>query len=285
MTGNMNKTGNPLERGSGAGAIATSWALPSPPVAAAVSDGAATTGIGEARPTRTKKFSRTGQWELTHRDMTVLRWLGEMGTADLRQVGTLLATMSDQQTITMARCRAIVQRWVDLGFTAKKRILADRATCVWLTRAGLDLVGLGGKGGVPGTASIEHTLGLADVRLHLRQVGAVSDGQWRSERLLRASLTCGGIQRQASRKHVPDAELWLSGSVTALEFERTHKGRRIDLIMIELAARYDMTYYIVNRSTRSLVTSALARLTPNERARFTVRASAQLMPSYLVTGR
>src|SRR4051812_10375568 len=132
---------------------------------------------------------------LTDRDLAVLTWVGEMGVADLAQVGTLLCR--DAEPVTMARVRAVASRWAAGGWAERGRILAAGPGLVWLTPAGARLVGAPGRAGPPSLALLRHTLTVGEVRLALE--ARRPELHWVSERKLLADLCADGVGKRPER--------------------------------------------------------------------------------------
>jgi hypothetical protein len=177
---------------------------------------------------------------LTGRDSTALPFVAEMYGVQVDQLAALLG-------LTDRAAAALVRRWVGRG-VASTAVLSPGPPWVWLTVAGLRIVGARYPAATPALARLAHIRAVAAVRLALESVAAYRDGgaHWRSERHLRARL--GG--RVGAAEHVPDAEVhwpdapaaapppaW-AGECWAIEVELTPKTAvRTTAIMRELLHR------------------------------------------------
>jgi hypothetical protein len=149
--------------------------------------------------------------------------------------------------LTDRSARALVRRWVSRG-VAMTGVLSPGPPWVWLTRAGLQAVGVRYPSAPPALARLAHIRAVTEVRLALESAGSYRDGgaHWRSERHLRARL--GG--HIGAGEHLPDAEVhwpdaasanpppaW-AGECWAIEAELTPKTAvRTTAIMRELLDR------------------------------------------------
>jgi hypothetical protein len=181
-----------------------------------------------------------GPAPLTSRDSTALPFVAEMYGLQYDQLARLLG-------LTDKSARALVRRWVGRG-VAKTGVLSPGPPWVWLTRPGLQAVGVRYPVAPPALARLAHIRAVTEVRLALESVGSYRDfgAHWRSERHLRARL--GG--RIGAGEHLPDAEVhwpdpaaassppaW-AGECWAIEAELTPKTAvRTTAIMRELLDR------------------------------------------------
>jgi hypothetical protein len=177
---------------------------------------------------------------LAGQDGMALPFIAEMYGVQVDQLAELLG-------LTGRAAGALVRRWVNRG-VASSAVLSPGPPWVWLTTAGLRVVGARYPAAAPALARLAHIRAVTAVRLTLESVGAYRDGgaHWRSERHLRARL--GG--RIRAGEHLPDAEVhwpdapaagpppaW-AGECWAIEAELTPKTvSRTTAIMRELLDR------------------------------------------------
>jgi len=173
-------------------------------------------------------------------DAVALPFLADMYGLQLDHVAALLG-------VTTRQSRALVARWVSRKL-AESGTLSPGPPWVWLTRAGLRVVGAGYPAAAPALPRLAHLRAVTAARLALESVAAYRDGSahWRSERHLRARI--GG--RVGTRDHLPDAEVhwpdapapgpapvW-AGECWAIEAELTPKTvARTTAIMREVLTR------------------------------------------------
>lgn len=181
-----------------------------------------------------------GPVALANQDRTALPFVADMYGLQLDQLAALLG-------VTPRQSRAIVARWVSKKL-AESGTISPGPPWVWLTRAGLHVVGTRYPAVAPALPRLAHLRAVTAVRLALEAVPAYHDAtaHWRSERHLRARV--GG--RVGSRDHLPDAEVhwpdapapgpappW-AGECWAMEAELTPKTvARTAAIMREVLTR------------------------------------------------
>ena len=167
-------------------------------------------------------------------ELAALAWIGEQSAVRADVIGRLLgpgATVSDRAA------RRRVDRWQRAGLVETRRFLAGEPPVVWLTRAGLRLVGAPYRPVAPPVGLLAHLHAVCLVRLGVETAGGRG---WVSERaLLRARPT-------------PDAHLAdgcfqsPAGTDTAVEVELTRKGAdRLRGIVDELTIDHDAVLYVV----------------------------------------
>jgi hypothetical protein len=224
-----------------------------------------------------------GTVRLGTRDMAGLVLVGDMYGAPYDLLATALGVQPD-------RLRGIVARWRRAGYVATGRLRTGPAWC-WLTRAGLDVTGLGYPLARPALERLAHLRAVLAIRILLEGTPGYRDGQawWRSERRIRAAI--GG----RATGPVPDAEVaWphLPGSphpgeCWAIQAELAPRSpARAAAVMaallarasdyypgaaVEAGPRYDRVMYLAAPAARVVTERAAAALPPPQRARVTVQ--------------
>ena len=173
-----------------------------------------------ARTTDPARRADAGKIKLTDRDITGLTLLADQYGAP----ADLLAAALD---VTEERLRGILARWRHAGW-AQTEALGEGPAWVWLTPAGMRLLGLPYAAREPSVTRLAHIRAVLAVRLWLQSGQAYQQGRawWRSERRIRAAA--GG---RVGIAHLPDAEIhWPSldgapyaGQIWAIEAELTPK--------------------------------------------------------------
>jgi hypothetical protein len=212
------------------------------------------------------------------RDQAVLEWVAQMGTVDLRQVGVCLLRFDGdpQATITLARVRQVVSRWVHLGYADTRRILADRAALVWVTQSGCRFLGHDYlQRPEPSLTTIRHTLVAADARLYFEKGLGSRLVTWVSDRELRSTARNLGLSG-----HIPDGIAELStGSRTAVEVELSVKSaERLSHILHDLTSGYDHVVYVASPQAQIAVTRVAAQLDSERRRKLNVVLVDQCLP-------
>ncbi len=218
------------------------------------------------------------------RDIAGLMLCGEMYGAPYDLLAAYLDVRPD-------RLRGIAARWRAAGYAETGRLGPGPAWC-WLTRPGLNALGLRFAAGRPSLGRLAHLRAVLAARLALQSSPAGQAGQpwWRSERRIRAAV--GG---RVGGGHIPDAEAhWpeipaspYPGERWAIEVELTPKPlMRTAAIMSGLLdrhtgytpgavrhdePRYVRAVYLVSPQACSVVTRAAATLPGPLQGRVTVR--------------
>jgi hypothetical protein len=218
---------------------------------------------GEVEGIARKERSDKGSIKITERDLSVLRFVGEQYAVRCDQVARLLkrpaaGTLSDSAT------RAVIARWEKVGLAEARQVIAGEPKFVWLTRRGLDEVGLSFKPWIPTAASLAHIFWTNQVRMHTEARHPAAS--WRSERELRKGRSMQSISDQHS--HEVDAEIHLPEGVVAVEVELTSKSvDRRRAIMVEVAQRYATVWYFASPNVAALLEETASTVSGRERVR------------------
>jgi hypothetical protein len=149
-----------------------------------------------ARATHPPRRSDAGTVKITDRDITGLTLAADQYGAP----HDLLAAALD---VTEERLRGIIARWRHAGW-AETGSLGKGPAWVWLTPAGMRLLGLPYTAREPSVTRLAHIRAVLAVRLWLQSGEVYREGKawWRSERRIRAAA--GG---RVGIAHLPDAEI------------------------------------------------------------------------------
>lgn len=217
----------------------------------------------EGRGIARKERSDKGSIKITERDLAVLGFIGEQYAVRHDQLARLLrrpATGSLSESAT----RAVLARWEKAGLASSRKIIGDEPKFVWLTRSGLDEVGLPFKPWTPTAASLAHLFWTNQVRMHTE--ARHPDAAWRSERELRKGRVMQSVS--TGQDHAVDAEILLSEGVVGVEVELTAKSvERRRSIMAEVVSRYATVWYFAPRNVAALLEETAPSVAGRERVR------------------
>lgn len=218
---------------------------------------------GEVDGIARKERSDKGSIKITERDLSVLRFVGEQYAVRADQLARLLKRPREG-VLSESATRAVIARWEKAGLTDSRKVIADEPKFVWLTRKGLDEVGLAFKPWTPTAASLAHIFWTNQVRIHTEDRHPAAS--WRSERELRKGRVMQSVSTAAS--HEVDAEIHLPQGVVAVEVELTAKSvERRRSIMSEVASRYATVWYFAPRNVQALLEETAAAVQERERVR------------------
>jgi hypothetical protein len=208
--------------------------------------------------------SHAGQIQFTERDQRALTWVGDQWVVRVDHLQRVLGGRTDNQIYPLSTkaVEQVVIRWKRAGWVEARKFLAKQPSWIWLTRAGLEAVGLPYREWVPKLPGLAHLHAVNGARLWIEaedlKAGRVET--WVSERYLRYrqgqhGFTLGG------RPHLVDAELLHGPSRIAIEVELTPKTRQRTVdVMQQLVGSYRGTFYFVTDATKGVVCEAWQEL-------------------------
>lgn len=218
---------------------------------------------GEGEGIARKERSDKGSIKITGRDLCVLRFIGEQYAVRADQLARLLKR-PDEGALSESGTRAVLSRWEKAGLSASRKVIADEPKFIWLTRKGLEEVGLSFKPWTPTAVWLAHIFWTNQVRMHseARHPGC----SWRSERELRKGRKMQSIS--TTQSHEVDAEIHLPQGVVAIEVELTPKSvDRRRAIMAEVATRYTTVWYFAPPNVAALLEQTAESLVEKDRVR------------------
>jgi hypothetical protein len=175
-----------------------------------------------SKPSPVKKTRRDkGRVLMTPRDMWVLEWIGDSFAARLDQVCELMSRDPQKpmlrRTLSYSTVVGRVHRWQLAGWIDYQRILATGPGWVYLTRKGLDAVGLEYKAKMPAWKTLDHVFAVNEVRL------TTEWAYWTSERWIRTNW------KKDKYEEIPDAIIQdaHNGPDIAIEVEISYKAPEI----------------------------------------------------------
>jgi hypothetical protein len=204
--------------------------------------------------------------ELTERDMTTLKWIGEQYAAAFNQLQRILGSQAGAgaQTpgmLSESATRVWLTRMKALGVIETDRPFKALPAFVWLRPAGLQLAGLDFKYLKPSVVTLYHLYWCNEVRLFLAR--RRPDDQWVPERQLRSQHAQAGKgqARRSQRPDLPDAHLITEKGPLAIEIELSDKqAARLEGILARRANQFYTTWYFCSKGARSRVEAARAKL-------------------------
>ncbi len=209
-----------------------------------------------------KPRSDKGRTVISPRDLKVLNWVAEQYTATLDQVRLLLGRdpgkgSRAEGNLSESAARQVIARWRRLGYAEQQKLLTNSPPWIWLTREGLQQLGVSYQFYVPRLGALAHLHAINVVRLYLELQR--SESNWKSERTLRTQQQFH-VQGTIA-PHLPDAELWTPRGTFAIEVEMTMKEHaRLLNIIQELASNYSAVLYFVTAAAYTGVELAKGRL-------------------------
>lgn len=133
--------------------------------------------MSEKRKTRSDK----NQIKMTGRDMFVLSWVADMYTVNFDTLAILLGREGrTREPLNIKSVYGVVRRWEKAGWVQKREIIPSKPNYVWLTKKGLDFVGLEYTEVTPSFGKIIHYEMVNQVRLILEELDGFQG--WISER-------------------------------------------------------------------------------------------------------
>jgi hypothetical protein len=212
--------------------------------------------------------------QLTDRDVTLLRWIGEQYCARGDLVALLMARhSSDPATQAAGQVGAwVAQRrigaWRRAGLVATDRFRPNTPASVWLTAEGMATAGLVWRAAAPTFATVAHRHAVGLVRLWVE--GRPKGYRWVCERELRDELDepAGG-----RRDHLADGVVLSTApdgreGRSAIEVELTRKSKgRVEEILRGLLARYDDVIYFAAPGAAGIVSDAAQSVRAADRVR------------------
>lgn len=213
-----------------------------------------------------------GQMRWTPRDLEVVRWIGEQYAVRLDQLAIKLARLTPVPTQGAGSLRddtvyKLVTRWKQAGVVERVVLLSHTPAWVWLSREGLEQMGLPYRVWRPKVQGLAHLYAVNQVRLWVE--GRYPMATWCPERQLNSER--GFTRKQARQPHRPDAEVEIGGKRVAIEVELSDKvPGRLAAILYELARTYDGVWYFCPPATLGLMQRAVAQLDATVRPKFSL---------------
>jgi len=195
------------------------------------------------------KTSRRSDYETvraTARDLHLLRWIGDQFAVDTSQLKVLMNRWKrfhepdwNEASLSDETVKRLLVRWRKAGWIENRKLLAHRPQWVWLSKIGLDDMGLSYPYRTPAVGRLNHIYHVNMVRLYTEgRLG--NEAEWISERQVNAE------RKADDKKHLVDGEVVYQDTVIGIEVEQTQKTkRRLASILYELQEDYVAVWYFV----------------------------------------
>lgn len=243
-----------------------------------------------------KERSDKGLVMATRRDLYCIAWMAEQYAARSDQIRRLLSKFPDKEKpfkqdglIAETTVRDQIDRWKRAGWVEYKRVLADEPGYAWVTRRGLQLVGLDDiyTARMPASTRLGHIYAVNQLRLGLDEKYT-----WRSERSYRAQQDRNNKGKK-SLGPIPDGLITTKIGVVAIEAEiSAKKADEMKAKLIRLV-RYIVStpplgygpafpaiwFYVPTEGLKKLVEAAREELTDEEQPRVGVAVMATMLSS------
>ncbi len=246
----------------------------------------------QERKTRSDK----GLVMATRRDLYCIEWISEQYAARFDQIRILLSRFPDKERpfknglMSDTTLKDQLSRWQRAGWIESRRVLAGEPAYAWVTRRGLQLVGLDSIYKSFEPARLDHIYAINQVRLWMDYRFG-----WKSERRYKNEKTAQ-LKKGSKLGPIPDGLAYFEregkSQVAAVEVEISAKKpaevvtklQRLvrahdSLNYLELAPLFDeVWFYVPDHKIEELVDSAAERLRPDEDDRVHVHVEDDLLP-------
>lgn len=225
------------------------------------------TSMNEAKKKR-KQRSDKGTLKLSARDLRCLRFIGEQYAVRFDQLQVLAGAEPGKPTrevgkVAYSTALSLVNRWRKMHLVEYRKFFLNEPHWVWLTREGIELIGLPYRVWEANALSLAHIYWVNQVRFYAQR--RYPAARWISERDLK--------YEEGRKAHVPDAELDTGDGTVAIEVELTRKKpMRLALILRQLLTDYKngTIWYFTNHETNQIVKAALLKFREEQQKQFRV---------------
>jgi hypothetical protein len=224
---------------------------------------------------------QTHQVQVTTRDLSVLRVIGEQYAVRFDQLQKLLGAQAGRgknpvRTPGVLSLRAVrdwVSRMEAIEAVQTHKPYRGQPPYLWLTGMGLALAGLDFAPMRPAVSTFTHLYWCTQARLFMSVRRA--EDVWIGERQLRREHA--QVAHGKKQKDVPDAHLQTAKGVIAIEIELTAKqADRTRVIVRQRAAEYYTVWYFCGLETFARIEAAKQQLPVEMRERVHVYSLSQL---------
>jgi len=253
--------------------------------------------VKDSQPEKQRKTRLDkGQVQATRRDLSCLAWIAEQYVARGDQIRRLLSRFrdpkhpyADGELMALTTLKDQINRWRKAGWVNYYRVLADEPGYCWVTKAGLQLVGLDDiyVARQPAGIRLDHLYAVNQVRLGLDQ-----KYPWKSERRYRTE-ELRKLKKGESLAVIPDGLMTTAEGRIAVEVEMSQKKpAELRAKLQRLIQRLDWNdegmmrpvfpriwVYVPSERMERLVASAIADLPKADQRRVAVEVQTDLLAS------
>ena len=208
-----------------------------------------------------KRRSDYGIVRATPRDLALLRWAADQFAVNTEQLKILMNRWKRShepqwggESLSDETIRWQIKRWRRAGWVESRTLLAGEPPWVWLSKGGLEALGLDYPAYEPAVGRLSHIYHVNSVRLYIeKRLG--DEVRWISERQINTE------RKEQGKRHLVDGEAIYQGRVIGVEVEQTQKSRRrLASIVRELRRDYSAVWYFVADAALEAVRDEIARL-------------------------
>lgn len=240
---------------------------------------------------RTRKTrSDKGTVQATERDLRCLLWVADQYAAQLEQLQILLSQTPGAamkgKLLALPTVYDLVARWRRAGWIGYERFLANQTGYAWVSKRGLQLLGLDDRyqARAPAATRLKHIQMVNEIRLAMEERGY----EWTSERLIRARMEAARTGKERLSGPIPDGVVRdPEGKVIAIEVELTQKKPdELEAKMRRLCYAYNVLddqpayptiwFYVASENIQRAIERAQAEMLPEHRDRIAVAVSKLL---------
>ena len=208
-----------------------------------------------------KRRSDHGTFRAAERDLYLLRWVGDQFAVDTKQLKILMNRWKrthepewQGESLSDETVKYLIKRWRRAGWVESRTLLAGEPPWVWLSKGGLEALGLEYPAYEPGVGRLNHIYSVNMVRLYIeKRLG--DEVRWISERQINTE------RKEQGKRHLVDGEAIYQDMVIGVEVEQTQKSRRrLASIVRELREDYEAVWYFVADTAMEAVRDEIAKL-------------------------
>ena len=208
-----------------------------------------------------KRRSDHGTFRASERDLYLLRWIGDQFAVDTDQMKILMNRWKQThepdwqgESLSDETVKYLIKRWRRAGWVESRTLLAGEPPWVWLSKGGLEALGLEYPAYEPAVGRLNHIYYVNMVRLYIeRRLG--DEVRWISERQINTE------RKEQGKRHLVDGEAIYQDTVIGVEVEQTQKSRRrLASIVRELREDYEAVWYFVAGTAMEAVQDEIAKL-------------------------
>jgi len=193
--------------------------------------------------------------------MDILRWIGEQYAVRFDHLQLLAGRLTQNTQVTSnegLKYKATYRfstRWVKAGLAERKKIFVGQPPWLWLTKEGLQAVGLDLDHRPPAISRLAHIHAVNSLRLYV-EAKLGDRARWICEREANA------FRKVNNKRHLVDGEIeYEDGLVVGVEVELTQKRSvRLHSILRELKKDYNTVWYFASQDSYNAVKHGIEQI-------------------------